>query len=50
MTGVVLMLIVAGLLEGFARQLINATAPRIALGAAMLVWWLVYFFAFGRRR
>jgi len=44
MTGVVLMLIVAGLLEGFARQLINATAPRLALGGLMLGWWLLYFF------
>jgi uncharacterized membrane protein SpoIIM required for sporulation len=50
MTGVVLMLIVAGLLEGFARQLIDATAPRLALGGFMLAWWLVYFFAFGRKR
>jgi uncharacterized membrane protein SpoIIM required for sporulation len=53
MTGVVLMLIVAGLLEGFARQLINATAPRLALGGVMLAWWLLYFFAWrgtGARR
>jgi uncharacterized membrane protein SpoIIM required for sporulation len=50
MTGVVLMLICAALLEGFARQLIDATAPRLALGGAMLVWWLAYFLLFGRRR
>lgn len=50
MIGVVLMLIVAGLLEGFARQLINATAPRLMLGGAMLVWWLGYFFAFRGNR
>jgi uncharacterized membrane protein SpoIIM required for sporulation len=48
MTGVVLMLIVAGLLEGFARQLINATGPRLAVGGGMLAWWLIYFFAFRR--
>ena len=48
MTGVVLMLIVAGLLEGFARQLIDATAPRLAVGGTMLAWWLFYFFVFGR--
>jgi hypothetical protein len=42
------MLIVAGLLEGFARQLIDATAPRLALGGFMLGWWLCYFFAFRR--
>ena len=48
MTGVVLMLIVAGLLEGFARQLINDTALRLALGLGMLTVWLVYFFGFRR--
>ena len=48
MTGVVLMLIVAGLLEGFARQLIDATVPRLMVGGFMLVWWLGYFFVFGR--
>jgi uncharacterized membrane protein SpoIIM required for sporulation len=48
MTGVVLMLIVAGLLEGFARQLIDSTALRLALGGFMLLWWLTYFFAFRR--
>jgi uncharacterized membrane protein SpoIIM required for sporulation len=48
MTGVVLMLIVAGLLEGFARQLINATGPRLLLGGGMLAWWLIYFFLFRR--
>jgi uncharacterized membrane protein SpoIIM required for sporulation len=46
MTGVVLMLVVAALLEGFARQLIDATVPRLALGLAMLGWWLTYFFAY----
>lgn len=50
MTGVVLMLIVAGLLEGYARQLINETAPRLAVGGFMLVWWLLYFFVFGTRK
>ena len=45
---VVLMLIVAGLLEGFARQLIDATVPRLMVGGFMLVWWLGYFFVFGR--
>lgn len=46
MTGVVLMLVVAALLEGFARQLIDATAPRLAVGLIMLGWWLTYFFAY----
>jgi len=44
MVGVVLMLIVAGLLEGFARQLINNTAGRLIVGTFMLVFWTGYFF------
>ncbi len=50
MIGVVLMLIVAGLLEGFARQLIDATAPRLAVGLGILGFWLVYFFAYRPRK
>ena len=48
MIGVVLMLIVAALLEGFARQMVQVTALRLAIGGAMLTWWLAYFFAFRR--
>ena len=44
MIGVILMLIVAGLLEGFARQLIQSTALRYAVGGAMLAFWLSYFY------
>lgn len=50
MAGVVIMLICAGLLEGFARQLINNTGGRYLVGGAMLIFWLVYFFVFGRKR
>lgn len=50
MAGVVIMLICAGLLEGFARQLINNTGLRYLVGGAMLAFWLVYFFVFGRNR
>jgi uncharacterized membrane protein SpoIIM required for sporulation len=46
MTGVVLMLVVAALLEGFARQLVDQTAGRFAVGGFMLVAWIAYFFAF----
>lgn len=49
MMGVVLMMVVAALLEGFARQLINDTPGRLTVGLSMLVFWLVYFFAFIRR-
>ena len=49
MTGVVLMLIVAAVLEGFARQLVNETAGRFAIGGFMLAFWLAYFFGFARK-
>lgn len=44
MVGVVIMLIVAGLLEGFARQLIGNTMIRYAVGAAVGIGWLFYFY------
>lgn len=47
MLGVVLMLLVAGMLEGFARQLLDATPQRLLVGGFMLVFWLAYFFVFG---
>lgn len=46
MAGVVLMLIVAALLEGFARQLVDRTPGRFAIGGFMLAAWTAYFFAF----
>lgn len=49
MAGVVLMLIVAALLEGFARQLVDSTPSRLIVGTFMLVFWIGYFFAFRRR-
>jgi uncharacterized membrane protein SpoIIM required for sporulation len=45
MVGVVFMLLVAATLEGFARQLIDDTSTRLAIGIAMLVLWLAYFYA-----
>ena len=48
MAGVVLMLVIAAMLEGFARQLIDDTAGRFTVGGFMLAFWLAYFFAFGR--
>nr|WP_086492638.1 stage II sporulation protein M [Novosphingobium panipatense] len=50
MTGVVLMLIVAALLEGFARQLVDQTFGRFAIGGFMLTLWCAYFFAFRGNR
>lgn len=50
MVGVVLMLVVAALLEGFARQLVSESIGRLTIGAFMLMAWCAYFFAFGRGR
>lgn len=49
MTGVVLMLVVAALLEGYARQRVGHTPGRFAIGGSMLVFWILYLFRFGRR-
>jgi uncharacterized membrane protein SpoIIM required for sporulation len=45
MCGVVLMLFAAGLLEGFARQLVTDTGARYAIAAATAVLWGVYLYA-----
>lgn len=50
MAGVVLMLAVAGLLEGFVRQLVAAPLVRAGIGVTMLLAWLNYFTFAGRRR
>lgn len=48
MIGVVIMLLMAGALEGFGRQLITATSLRFTIGGIMLALWLFYFY--GPRR
>lgn len=45
MGGVVVMLMFAGLLEGFGRQLIVDTGLRYAVAAATVVIWGLYFYA-----
>ena len=45
MGGVVVMLLFAGLLEGFGRQLITDTALRYVVAAATAVLWGAYFYA-----
>ena len=45
MGGVVVMLLFAGLLEGFGRQLITDTALRYVVAAATAVLWGTYFYA-----
>lgn len=44
MVGVVVMLFVAGLLEGFGRQLIQSTPIRYAVAVTSAVVWGVYFY------
>jgi uncharacterized membrane protein SpoIIM required for sporulation len=44
MVGVVLMLLVAGALEGFARQLITDDFARYAIGLLMLLFWCLYYY------
>ena len=48
MAGVVLMLVVAGMLEGLGRQLIDSTIVRLIVGYGMLAFWLAYFFLLRR--
>lgn len=43
MVGAVLMLVVAGLLEGYGRQLIEDPVARAAVGGTMLLFWIAYF-------
>ena len=45
MIGVVIMLFVAGLLEGFARQLVQADSARFAIAGASALVWLLFFYA-----
>lgn len=47
--GVVLMLAVAAILEGVGRQVVTTDAARLAIGAAMLVGWLTYYYVIGGR-
>lgn len=50
MAGTVVMLAVAGLLEGIGRQTIVDDLSRYLIGAAMLAGWLVYFYMPRRSR
>lgn len=47
--GAVVMLLVAAGFEGFFRQLVHATAARLAVAAGVLALWLLYFTRTGRR-
>lgn len=43
MAGCTLMLVVAGLLEGYARQLVGDAAGRATIGLGMAAFWIGYF-------
>jgi uncharacterized membrane protein SpoIIM required for sporulation len=45
MAGAVIMLAVAGVLEGVGRQVITGDASRMLIGSAVLIGWLAYFYA-----
>lgn len=47
--GAVVMLLLAGLIEGFFRQLVQDVTVRWGLAAVTLVFWAWYFLAVGRR-
>jgi uncharacterized membrane protein SpoIIM required for sporulation len=49
MAGTVVMLAVAGLLEGIGRQTVVDDSARYGIGAAMLLGWLAYFYMPRRR-
>lgn len=44
MLGVVIMLLIAGLLEGFGRQLLRDMTMRFAVGGSFLLLWCAYFY------
>jgi uncharacterized membrane protein SpoIIM required for sporulation len=50
MIGVVVMLAVAGLLEGVGRQTVNSDGLRAAIGVSVLAGWLIYFYAWRPRK
>lgn len=48
--GAVMLLFVAAILEGFARQLVQSTEIRYLVAALMLMFWAWYFIFVGRER
>ena len=49
MCGVIIMLVCAGLLEGFGRQLIENTVVRYTIAAVTGLFWIMYFYGPRRR-
>ncbi|UDF04910.1 stage II sporulation protein M [Asticcacaulis sp. AND118] len=50
MMGAMLMLIIAGFIEGVARQTVTEMWARFTFGGVMLAFWLAYYIGMGRER
>jgi hypothetical protein len=50
MAGVIIMMVIAGLLEAFPRQLVGSFEGRFMIGGSFLVFWLTYFFLYRPRK
>lgn len=50
MIGVTIMLLLAGLLEGFGRQTITSDLTRYLIGGGLLAFWISYFYVFRAQR
>ncbi|WP_298300965.1 stage II sporulation protein M [uncultured Erythrobacter sp.] len=50
MVGVTIMMVIAGLLESYARQLVGSVEARLTIGGSFLAFWLAYFFLYAPRR
>ena len=46
MAGVIIMMVIAGLLEAFPRQLVGGVEGRFTIGGGFLAFWLTYFFLY----
>ena len=50
LVGVVIMMVVAGLLEAFPRQLVDGHQARFVIGGTFLLFWLAYFYLYHPRK
>ena len=50
MVGVTIMMVIAGLLESYGRELIENSEVRFTIGGSLLVFWLTYFFLYAPNR
>ncbi|MEM9966415.1 MAG: hypothetical protein AAGC58_13830, partial [Asticcacaulis sp.] len=48
MLGVIFLLVLAGIIEGYGRQTITDTGWRFAIGGGLLLVWASYFWLAGR--